>query len=498
MSGGNGLGGELRFSIEDLLYYAPRFVGVGETLAAAASAAQKRLEGLGPFWGGSSPDRAFADSYPPSEYALLITVKQVAVALQGIGGGIEVMARNYQITEADIEHDMQRINSAIGDESTLLSHTGGLPPPPDLTRPLPPQAPPTPTPTPQQSPTPPGSRAPSPPPVPPGVLPGPEIHTTPSPAPGESPDPNAWRKRDATTWWGPWPSGNPDLMDEAAAAWKVLASALDTAWSDTQRYTAYVLSDNQGPAADAFDKTVQELIDRDKGMLTHALQACEQLQMACATQAQAIRDLKHAVEALLIELFVTFIITQGIALLTFETTQAASEALAAGLIGRIVETIADFIRLVIKLSTTMREAIAKVIAKGIVGGRIGLLTAGATVPVNNWISGKFGQEQAKGTEQMKQILESGALAVFGGSFAASAGEPSTALRNLGEQGGPASAALTTLSRQLKSGSITVTAANGALQQLMQNGKIDQVKYVAAVTGARFQTAVKPHTGEHAR
>lgn len=496
MSGDKGLSGETRFSIEELLYYAPRFTGVGETLAAAADAAERRLTGLGPFWGGSSPDKAFGDSYPPSEYALLITVKQLAIALQGIGGGIEVMARNYRITEDDIEHDMQRINRAIVDKNALLNHTGGLPPPPHLQGPLPPQPSTMPNPRPQQSPTPPLSHVPSAP--VPGVLPNPPVHSTPSPTPGTPPDPNAWRRRDATTWWGPWPSGKPDLMDEAAAAWKELAGALDTAWSDTQRYTAYVLSDNQGAAADVFDKTVQELIDPNKGTMTHALQAAEQLQIACTTQAQAIRDLKRAVEALVIELVITFIITQAIAALTFETAQAASDALTLGLIGRIVEEIAAFIKRVIDISETMRKAIATVISKGVVGGTIGLGTASGVVPINNWISGKFGQDQAHGTEQLKQILESGALAAVGGSFAASAGELSTALRNLSEQGGNASAALTTLSRQLKSGSITVAAAAGALQQLVQNGKIDPVKYVAAVTGARFQTAVKPPTGKHAR
>jgi hypothetical protein len=72
------------------------------------------------------------------------------------------------------------------------------------------------------------------------------------------------------------------------------------------------------------------------------------------------------------------------------------------------------------------------------------------------------------------------------------------LRNLGEEGGLASSTLIALSGQLKSGSITVAAANNALQQLIQNGKIEPARYVSAVTSARLQTALQPHTGKHAR
>jgi hypothetical protein len=151
MGNGGGLSGETRYSIESLLYYKPRFIGVGETLAAAADSAEKHLLGLGSFWGSSSPDKAFAASYPPSQYALLIVVRQLATELQGIGGGIELMARTYAITEEDIKDDFQRIGRAVGQQNALLHHTGGLPPPADAP-PVPPvQLTTTPNPAPQQS-----------------------------------------------------------------------------------------------------------------------------------------------------------------------------------------------------------------------------------------------------------------------------------------------------------------------------------------------------------
>jgi hypothetical protein len=95
-----------------------------------------------------------------------------------------------------------------------------------------------------------------------------------------------------------------------------------------------------------------------------------------------------------------------------------------------------------------------------------------------------------------EILVSGLAGASGGAFTKSAGLMSSALRNLGEENG--SRELLTLSRQLKEGSITVTAASQTLQGYIQEGKIDPDKYAAAVVSARLQTALEPHTGKHAR
>jgi hypothetical protein len=205
---------------------------------------------------------------------------------------------------------------------------------------------------------------------------------------------------------GPWPSGDPERMDEGAAAWKDLASALDTAWGDTQRYTAYVLSDNQGDAADAFDQTVQELIDPRKGTLTHALQACEQLQQACTNQAQAIRDIKRELEFLLAELVATFIIGQVVSAITFESAQVASDAITAGLIGRIAKLISDFSRGVIEISSAMDKAIAGVIAKGIVGAGTSVYAGGLNAGANYAISEAFGKKPGdwSGPDRMSDLI----------------------------------------------------------------------------------------------
>jgi hypothetical protein len=194
----------------------------------------------------------------------------------------------------------------------------------------------------------------------------------------------------------------------------------------------------------------------------------------------------------------SIVIGQIISAITFETTEAAAVAISAGLAGRVTAIVRAFTLGVVKLSKTMDEAIAEVIAKGVVTGSVGVSTAAVESPVNNAISEAFGQKPIEGTNALKQILETGGLAALGGSFTTSAGLLSNTLRNLGEQGGAASSTLMTLSRQLKSGSITVAAASGALQEILRNGQIDPVRYVSAVTSARLQTALQPHTGKHAR
>src|ERR1700759_5287200 len=121
----------VRFSVESLLYYAPKIISTGTALASAVTTVQRQLSGLGDFYGGSWPDQPFRDSYPRSQDAGLIIATQLADEIQGIGGGIEQMARNYGITENQNAADISRIEANQGHISELMYHTGGFPPPPD-------------------------------------------------------------------------------------------------------------------------------------------------------------------------------------------------------------------------------------------------------------------------------------------------------------------------------------------------------------------------------
>lgn len=124
------LSGTVRFSVESLLYYAPKITGTGETLASAVNRVQRELLDLGDFFGSSWPDEPFRNSYPRCQYAMLIIARLVADEIRGLGGGIEQMARTYGITESQNVADIQRIQAGQGQTAARISHTGGLPAPP--------------------------------------------------------------------------------------------------------------------------------------------------------------------------------------------------------------------------------------------------------------------------------------------------------------------------------------------------------------------------------
>lgn len=270
----------VRFSVEVLLYYAPRFDDAGAALSQEATAAQRRLEGLGSFWGSSWPDEAFAESYRPAQHSLLVTAHQRASELRAIASGIHQMAHNYDVTEANVTTNVDRIGQAASQEARLLHNTGGLPAPPDVPEHTPPSMPrttPSPAPSPPPTPLPPLRPEPRRPSAPP---------TTPKPSPEPSPDPNAWKRGGATYFFGPFPTGKPERIEQAAEVWRDLATALRTAWEDTQHYAAYVMAENEGHAADEFNNHVQRLVGYNTGSLTLTLQGCEHIERACWDQAR--------------------------------------------------------------------------------------------------------------------------------------------------------------------------------------------------------------------
>jgi hypothetical protein len=116
---------------------------------------------------------------------------------------------------------------------------------------------------------------------------------------------------------GPWPSGDPGRMEEAAGYWDTLISALDTAWSDLQRYTAYILADDQGSAATAFSDYVDGLIAPGGGSLTRAIQTAQDLHDVLLQQAAEVRSLQSQLRQAGAELVAGVVISQVFSALTF-------------------------------------------------------------------------------------------------------------------------------------------------------------------------------------
>lgn len=55
-----------------------------------------------------------------------------------------------------------------------------------------------------------------------------------------------------------------------------------------------------------------------------------------------------------------------------------------------------------------------------------------------------------------------------------------------------------LARLLKSGSITVAAANATVQELLSRGKLNPNQLAQSIISARLSTALAPNAGAHAK
>lgn len=507
------LSGTVRFSVESLLFYAPKISGTGTALAGAVHTAQRRLTDLGDFFGRSWPDEPFRNSYPRCQWAMLIIARQVANEIQGIAGGIEQMARTYGITEDQNTADAQRILANQERSAFIIHGTGGLDPPPTVSSPFasPPAAPAHPVPSPQAGPTPTPPRSPS------GsrisyssaAVPG---RVAPDPRPGT--DPTSWHPTDPLNLLGPWPSGDPDKMDEAAACWSTLCVALDTAWTDLQRYTDYIMADAQGPAANAFQDYVDTLTGRGHGLLFRAIDMAQELQNTCTRQATEIRAIKSDIEQTLIEIAATFVIGQVLSLLTFGTAEEATAATETVLTAKLTRLATHFAEdgtvLAGKLNATA-EGLGKIGAAMIVSGSQSALIGEADLAATNVIGQAFGQKPVQGAAALKAIAEDGGIGLFfgqgsaGGLFGLSTATLSKRLIELGEtlqrneeSDSRTATALITLGRQFKDTSFNSHAVNTALTQLISQHQITPLTFITGTIANRFLTAISPNTGTHVR
>jgi hypothetical protein len=522
--------GTLRFSVESLLYYAPQISRIGQQLASAEATAQQQLLGLGSFWGGSWPDQAFANAYPPAQYAALIMVQRLATQIEGIAGGVELMAHNYGVTEDTNTQDIERIGANQADTNDMITANGGIGSPPSASMSLPLLSENGPHPTPQanQSPAAPGS-SPSASPTPSAThtasaspSPTPTGPATPSPTPGAA-APTSWQVSGSTQFLGPWPSGNPSLMDQASGYWDTLMNELEDAWAGLQRITDYIMADAEGAAATAFYNYVNGMTNPSSGSLTRAIEVCQYLRQTCTTEATNINTVKRAIELEVAEFVATLVITEVVSLITFQTAQFLGAAVEAGLLDWLTSTVASFaidaavlskdldtaseivLRVIGSIASTLNDTVAPVAAK-VAGAAAGGAFSGTAISIQNLaiqnaIGEAFGQQPTTGTAALKDILNgswedalSGSNAT-GGALNESAGILSKNVIKLGEQSG--SKALVQVGLQLKSGSITVAAANQAIIRLIDPSSESNLQAVSNAVSNRLGTAIGPNTGSHA-
>jgi len=523
------LSGAVLFSVETLLYYAPKITRTGDDLTAAVDRAQRQLTGLGDFFGDSWPDEPFRDSYPRAQWAMLIIARQIADEIRGIGAGIEQMARTYGLAEQQGVADARRLQGDQSRTDARVAHSGGLPKPPVIpdskphsTTAVNPFAP-HPDPTAGPAPVPPGATigrtsAAVPAPIssssftakPQSRPAGPLL---PDPQPGT--DPTTWNPRDATSFLGPWPSGDPARMDEAADVWKALTAALDDAWAELQRYTAYIMADCQGKAADLFQDYADTLTGHGHGLLFRAIDLAQELRNTCENQANEIRQLKSKLEEIVIEIAATFVIGQVLSMLTFGAAEEATAALEAGMIARISAWTRDIFEAgttAARVMNTGIEGLAKGASAMIVGSLQSTAIGAGDLAATNVIGRAFGDKPIEGTAALKAIAEDGGIGMFfgqgsaGGLLGVSAAAASKRLIKVGETLQKAESAdrqaagdgLVRLGLQLKGSSITVAAANAAATQLITQHEITPLTFITGTISNRFTNAISPATGAHAK
>jgi hypothetical protein len=257
-------------------------------------------------------------------------------------------------------------------------------------------------------------------------------------------------------------------MDDAASYWNTLQSALDTAWTDLQHYTAYILADAQGAAADAFNDYVDGLTATGHGSLTRAIQMTQDLHDVCILQADEVRRLRRTLEQFAIEFVATLAIGQFVSMLTFGTAEEVTAAVETGLTTRLTawaaEMAADGTRLAEVLNSTA-VALSKVMVAAFTGGTQSAMIAEADLGATDVIGLAFGEKPASGAAPLKTALEGGAVGAVlgqgsaGGLLGLGTAAASERLIDLGEaieksdEGSVAGPAFMTLGRQLKSGSI---------------------------------------------
>jgi len=158
-----------------------------------------------------------------------------------------------------------------------------------------------------------------------------------------------------------WPAADEGKLDAAAAAWDAFAADIDAAAVDGTAAARSVVAANTGGAIEAFGSFWAKYDGGSDAYLPATAAAARSLAEACRKYAGAVRDAKHRVEELAVEIGATLVAGAALAFFTFGATEAAAAGISAELIAA-AEAIG------VELSATAASIIGSAVAFGAVGG----------------------------------------------------------------------------------------------------------------------------------
>lgn len=487
------LSGEVRFSVESLLYYAPKVTKVGEDLANEVNGVRRRLIDLGDFFGTSWMEGPFRSEYPRAQYAMILVAWALANEIQAIGGGIQQTARQYGIAEDQNTADVTRIRQNEDRTARVIHGTGGIQPPtpthPNL--PPPPEPPREPHPTPGRSPNPFQSQPPKPPQPPRPSQPPPS--PTPNPRPGANPD--NYHRSSSISITGPWPDGDVESMDQAAAAWRHLQMALDTAWADLRRYQAYIMADSQGAAAEAFSDYVDGLTATGGGAMTRAIQVCQDLRDMCLHQAEEVRSNRSSLRNAAIE----FGLETGVAAAVVIFTAPAAEALEEGIADRFILIVARYASFLLTRSKKVAQVVELIgtgLSKAIPAGLQSAFAGQIDQVIHGEISNVLGGKGDPGELSLDNLTRNFAAGALGGIVSSSGKATSGKLNDLADQLAEKNGdrgeirQLRLWAKQASESGVPVTVVNAFISKLISQGKVTPKDVLEGTISSRLSSAIK--------
>lgn len=159
----------------------------------------------------------------------------------------------------------------------------------------------------------------------------------------------------------PWPEADESALRDAAAAWHRLAEAVRDSYGFANKTASSLTGNNTGAAIDAFERYWAKF-GRPRGALILGADACDAMARACGQYADRVADVKRRIEEAVAGAGATLVVGTIGAVVTFGATEAAADALVAGLVpvvaGWVMEMGLDMAVALAEISDSVGSAVA--------------------------------------------------------------------------------------------------------------------------------------------